>query len=191
VDSDLFRTLNDLQAHTSWLHGPALVYAKTGGPVVLAALVVLGVLLARRRSSAEGVARAAWAGLSPLVAVALNQPLVHAVGRPRPFQALSNVHVLGTPSTDASFPSDHATLAGAVIAGLFLVDRRLGAAASVAGLVLGVDRVYVGAHYPGDVLAGLAFGAVVTLVGWLVLRRPLTATVARLRSSRLRPLVTA
>jgi membrane-associated phospholipid phosphatase len=191
VDTDLFRTINDLQTSTQWLHGPGLFYAKTGGPAVLALLLVVGVIVARSRRSTEAVARAGWAGLSTLVAVGLNQPIIHAVDRTRPYLALPHVHVLGHPSADGSFPSDHGTLAGAAIAGLFLVDRRLGLAATAAGLALAVGRVYVGAHYPADVLAGLVLGAAVTLLGWLLLRRPLIAVVAWLQRSRLRPLVTA
>ena len=183
--------MNDFQARTGWLHGSGLFYAKTGGPLLLAVLLIVGVLIARSRRSAEGVARAGWAGLSTLVAVGLNQPIVHAVDRARPYNALPHVHLLGTKSMDASFPSDHATLAGAVIAGLFLVDRKLGIVATVAGLLLAVDRVYVGAHYPADVLAGLVVGAVVAVAGWYLLRRPLIGIVAWLQRSRLRPLVTA
>jgi undecaprenyl-diphosphatase len=190
VDADLFRSINEFQQDTAWLHGVALFYAKLGGPALLALLLVIGVLLARHRDL-NRVTRAGWAGLSTLVAVGLNQPIVHAVDRARPYRALSHVHLLGTPSADASFPSDHATLAGAVIAGLFLVDRTLGWAAVAAGLLLAADRVYVGAHYPGDVVAGLAFGAAVALVGWLALRRLLTAVVSKIAESRLRPLVTA
>jgi undecaprenyl-diphosphatase len=97
------------------------------------------------------------------------------------------VHLLGTPSHDPSFPSDHATLAGAAIAGLFLVDRRLGWAATAAGLLLSADRVYVGAHYPADVVAGLTLGAAVAVIGWLAMRRPLVAVVTALARTPLRP----
>ena len=55
-------------------------------------------------------------------------------------------------------PSDHAVVAGAVIVGVLLYNWRLGLAATVAGLALAFDRVYVGAHYPGDVPAGLVLG---------------------------------
>ena len=190
MDTHLFRTINELQSDTGWLHGTALFYAKTGGPVLLALLLVAGVVVARH-VGLERVARAGWAGLATFVAVGVNQPIVHAVDRARPYAHLSGVHLLGTPSTDPSFPSDHATLAGAAIAGLFLVDRRLGWTATVAGLLLCVDRVYIGAHYPTDVLAGLVLGAAVAVIGWLVLHRPLVAVVAWLAKSRVRPLVAA
>ena len=191
MDSDLFRSVNTFQRHTPWLHGAGLFYAKTGGPALLALLLLAGVLIARHRASAVGLAAALWAGLSTLVAVGLNQPIVHAVDRARPYRALPHVHLLGTPSLDGSFPSDHATLAGAAIVGLFLVGRGWGVAALAAGLLLAVDRVYVGAHYPLDVVAGLIVGGVVAGVGWLLVRRLLRRCVERLARSRVRPLVTA
>lgn len=76
--------------------------------------------------------------------------------------------------------------AGAVTAGLFLV-RRLGLAALAAATLMCFARVFVGAHYPGDVLAGLADGAVVTLAGYVVVRPLLVRFVARASATRLRP----
>jgi membrane-associated phospholipid phosphatase len=190
VDSDLFRTMNDFAKSTPWLHGTATFYAAKAGPALLALLVLAAVVICRKRD-ATSLAKAIWAGLAPLLAVALNQPLVHAFNRQRPFLALDHVLVLAHRSADGGLPSDHGTLAGAVLAALLLVDRRLGLAATAVGLLLAVSRVYVGVHYPGDVLAGLAFGAAVALLGWLLLGRALTAAVASLRRSRLRSLVTA
>jgi undecaprenyl-diphosphatase len=53
-------------------------------------------------------------------------------------------------------------------------------------------RVYVGAHYPGDVLAGLVIGAAVAILGWFLVRVPLTRAAAWLRDQpRLEPLLVA
>jgi undecaprenyl-diphosphatase len=190
VDSRLFRLVNDLATDTPWLHGVALFYAGKAGPALLALLVLLAVLWSRRWET-SALAKAIWAGLAPLVAVGLNQPLVHAINRPRPWAALDHVLVLGHRSPDGGMPSDHGTLAGAVIGALFLVDRKLGWAAAVVGVLLAASRVYVGAHYPADVLAGLAFGALVAALGWVVLGPVLTRLVVLLRLTKLRPLLTA
>ena len=80
-------------------------------------------------------------------------------------------------------------VAGAVTAGLFLVNRRLGPVAAAAAPLPAFSRVYIAGHYPLDVLAGPAFGAAVALGGWLPLRRPLLATSTE--RTRLAPLLTA
>lgn len=76
-------------------------------------------------------------------------------------------------------------------AGLFLVDPVLGSVSLVFALVKAFARVYTAAHYPYDVLAGLAAGAAVVLLGHLVVRKPLTQLTTSMAGTRLRPLVTA
>lgn len=78
-----------------------------------------------------------------------------------------------------------------MIAGIFLVTRGwLAWSALAAGPLLAFSRVYIAAHYPHDVLAGLLLGAAVNLVAYLVLHRPLTALVRAAERSALRPLLT-
>lgn len=189
LNTRLFLDVNRFSRETGWLHPIATAYI-TVAIGALAVLILTGVALARHRS-AQTMAAAVWSGLAGLVAVALSQPLIHALNEKRPFVALQHVLVLTHHSADPGLPSDHATLAGGVLAGLFLVDRRLGAVATAIGVVLAADRVYVGVHYPGDVVAGLAVGALVAVLGWLLLRRLLTGVVSRLRSGPLRRLLTA
>jgi membrane-associated phospholipid phosphatase len=72
-------------------------------------------------------------------------------------------------------------MGGAVAAGVLLVNRSLGLLATLAAALMAFARVYIGAHYPWDVFGGLALGATVVLVGWMLLRHPLTALPAWLR----------
>ena len=182
-----FRVVNDFARHTGWLHGFMTLYAKQGA-VLFAVLLVGGYLLARRVGSSLLVARSLLAGAGVLIAVAVNQPIVHAVNEARPYRQLSHVLLLVSASADASFPSDHATMAGAVAAGLFYVNRKLGAVAAVAAVLMAFARVYVGAHFPVDVLAGLVVGAVVAALVQLA-AAPLASVLAKLASGRLRPLI--
>lgn len=182
-----FRVVNDFARHTGWLHGPMTAYAGKG-IVLFAVLLVAGYLLARRVGSSLAVAHSLLAGAGVLLAVALNQPIVHGVDEVRPYRALPHVLLLVHASTDGSFPSDHATMAGAVAAGLLYVNRRLGVVAAVAAMLMASARVYVGAHFPIDVVAGLAFGAVVAVLVQLA-ARPLASGLGRVASTRLRPLI--
>ena len=188
MDDRVFVAVNGFARATPWLHGLMLGYADYG-LVVFAVLLAAGWWIARRRGA--GMAAALWAPLGMLLAVAVNQPIVAAVAEPRPYTVLPHLLVLAAPSVDPSFPSDHATMAGAVAAGLVLLDRRLGLLAVLAALLMGFARVYIAAHYPQDVLAGFAVGAVVALAGYALARRPLAVLVLRLEHTRWRPLLTA
>ena len=180
LDDRLFTDVNDLARHTGWLHGAVRGYAGYG--VVLFAVLLFAGLWLRRAAADRALAAAGWAPLAVLLAVGLNQSLVGAFAEARPYTTHPGLLVLATRSSDFSFPSDHAVLAGAAAAGLWLVSRALGALATVAALVMVFSRVYIAAHYPWDVGAGLLFGAVVALVGWVLLRRRLTVVTGWLRA---------
>lgn len=189
LNTRLFYDVNGFARDTLWLHGIAAAYINLA-VAALALLVIAGYFLARARRP-ESMALSLWVGIGTLVAIAVNQPLVHLFNEPRPFVTLPHVLLVVPHKADPGLPSDHAVLAGAVIAGLLLLDRRLGVIATVVGVLLAADRVYIGVHYPGDVAAGLAVGAVVVVLGWLLLHVLLVMLVDRLRLSRLRPLVAA
>jgi membrane-associated phospholipid phosphatase len=99
---------------------------------------------------------------------------------------LPDIVVLAQPSSDPSFPSDYAVLAGAVVAGLSVVSRRLGAVAAVAAAVMAFAGVYIGADFAHDVLAGLALGATLSGFG-LWATRPILVRLLR-RADDIRPL---
>lgn len=176
----LFLRINEFARMSTALHTPVVAYAKYG-LVVFAALVLLGVWR-RRGASDRQLAASVWAGLGTLLAVAVNQPVAALVAEARPYAARPSALVLVDRTTDWSFPSDHSVMAGAAAVGLLLVSRRLGALAAAAALVMAAARVYVGAHYPHDVLAGLLLGGAVAALGWLLLQQPLTRLVQALRS---------
>lgn len=173
IDTSLFRGINDVAKHSAWLHGPMIGFAKYG-VVLFGALILVAIWLSWRGNSARGLAAAVWTGVITLLAVAINQPIVNAVGERRPYMTLPNVQLLMAHSNDFGFPSDHATMAGAVAMGMLLVSRRLGIIAWIAAAVLAFSRVYVGVHYPHDVIVGLALGAAICGLGWLLVRRPAT-----------------
>jgi undecaprenyl-diphosphatase len=100
------------------------------------------------------------AGLSFLLGLALNQIILLFVHRLRPYDAGIS-HLLITPSSDPSFPSDHAT-ATVAIAAAFLIHgmRRSGLWFLAAAVLVMVSRVYIGTHYASDVLGGALTGIV-------------------------------
>ncbi|SQG63493.1 putative integral membrane protein [Corynebacterium renale] len=115
---------------------------------------------------AVGLARRAPGGfrVGALVGVAAASlsctVLKRVFGRERPPEELALII-----ETNASFPSGHATAAGALV-GIALVTRRpwLIALAVVHAVVIGWTRLYVGVHWLSDVMAGWILGAVVAYV---------------------------
>ncbi|MEZ0094753.1 phosphatase PAP2 family protein [Streptacidiphilus sp. EB129] len=92
---------------------------------------------------------------------------------------------------DWAFPSNHSAIAAAAAAALWMISRKLGVIATLAALVMGFSRIWVGAHYPHDVLVGLVVGAVVAVPSMLLAKRYGPPLVVRLESGFLRPLLTA
>ena len=179
LDDQLLFAINSFARHTTWLHAPFLAYAKYG--LALFGLLLVAGVLSARRDQTRVLAAAGWACIATLLAVGLNQPVGHVFAEARPYVTHPQILRLADVTTDFSFPSDHAVMGGAVAAGLLLVNRRLGLLATLAAALMAFARVYIGAHYPWDVLGGLALGAAVVRLGWILLRSPLTALTDRLR----------
>jgi undecaprenyl-diphosphatase len=145
-------------------------------PAVLVVLVALTFLVPWGARRTERRKAAVLATASAALALLVNQPIAHLVERTRPYLAHpAHAHLLISRSHDPSFPSDHATGAFALAFAVWLYDRTVGTALLVLAAALSFARVYVGTHYPGDVVAGALIG--IGVAGVLYLARPSSRVV--------------
>lgn len=143
-----------------------------GGTTLITLVTIVAVLAFafhrrwRRAAVMTGAVLAAWASSNLTKAL---------YARPRPDLVPHEVYVYS-----GSFPSGHSTLSAATYLTLAMLiaslEPRMQAKAlayAIAGVVLvavGASRIYLGVHWPSDVLGGWCLGSMWALAGWLALR---------------------
>ena len=165
-DLGLLYAVNGLaKSSPQWLDHLVSWIGEYGILIGLAMLGLVGWLQARRRQDAPvAIAGLLWVPLSVAAELA-NLPIAAIVDRPRPFVDHPGLLVLvdGKAGTH-SFVSDHSTMTMAVAVSLFLVNRKLGWIAGGLALLQGFCRMFMGVHYPTDVIGGYALAVAVVLL---------------------------
>ncbi len=193
LNTSVYLDLNRFSRNTAWAHPFMHAYALWLGPVLLTLLFVVAYAVVWRRRAPQAAAVLILGGVGTIMALGLNQLVARAAEELRPYVTYPHALVLVARTGDYSFPSDHSIVAGGLTASLLLVlgksvwsrrhaggkagdfrrprDRRAGwllAVLAVTNVILGLflcfARVYVGAHYPGDVVAGYLLSFLVVVV---------------------------
>ncbi|MEU7964075.1 phosphatase PAP2 family protein [Streptomyces sp. NPDC049097] len=191
VDGSLFTTVTGLARHTKWLNAPLDLWTNAGLGV-FAVLMVVGWWNARRRDT-HAMTLALAAPVAVVAAFAVAEAAKKMVAEVRPCYSMPHDYFVDAcpARTDYAFPSGHSTTAFATVAALWLVDRRLSAVAAVFALVEGFTRVYLGDHYPHDVLGAAVLALPVAYLAGRILGRVAVPLVSRLRAGVLNPVLTA
>jgi membrane-associated phospholipid phosphatase len=167
-DLSLFRILNEVPPAAASVLTP-LVHLFLPVGIVIVIVLTMGYVVARSRSVLPVAAGAVAAGL----AWALANVAKVIANRPRPYQVVADAVLRQPPAHGTSFPSSHTAVTVAVVIALLPFLPRVVAGVAIAYAVLvGWSRVYLGVHYPLDVLAGAGIGMAVggaVLLGLAVL----------------------
>lgn len=125
------------------------------------------ILLLLKETRHEGFVIACSLALCFIVCNLIIKPYVD---RPRPWETFDYILRLAPDPGDASFPSGHASnsMATAFAMLLNLKKKWIGVLAVVLALLIALSRLYLGMHFPTDVLAGLIVGMLCATICWLV-----------------------
>lgn len=116
--------------------------------------------------------RTRWIGITSLGAVVIgalitNVTLKNLVARTRPYEVIDGLVLLIEKQGDYSFPSGH-TCASFAAAGVYwrMMPKKYSVPLMILAALIACSRLYVGVHYPSDVLAGLAIGLFGAWAAW-------------------------
>ncbi|WP_069169878.1 phosphatase PAP2 family protein [Streptomyces griseus] len=191
VDGSAYRDVVDLAGHApGWVDDAVTAWSAYG--LGLFAVLMVVVWWRARRTGTRSAVEALAVPVVVVVAYVLNDVLKALVHEVRPCRSLHLATLEACPAPgDWSFPSNHAAIAAAAAVALLFVSRRIGAVAVVAACAMGASRVWVGAHYPHDVVVGMLVGALISALLMAGVRRWHRPLVRLLAATRLRPLLVA
>ncbi len=165
-DLSLFHAINDLAGQNSLADAVFSFLAQQAAYIY--GFLLLLIWFGAPRSDERLRRATVVAVVAGVLALLVNYAIGNLWYRPRPFVAFpGQVHQLIPHAADSSFPSDHAAGSFAFTAGIWGGNRVWGIIFLVIASTVSFARVYVGVHYPSDVLAGAVIGL---CSGWVVRR---------------------
>jgi len=167
-DRFLFHEIHGLAGQSAFLDWFMLECSNAGNFVALA-LVYLGyqTWLNWKRGISAAVTLGASIGLSDFIGMQLKLWFA----RPRPCQVFLNLHELVGCGGSFSMPSNHACNSATAAAFLWVLFPSSRWVVGACLFLIGISRIYLGAHYPTDVLAGWGLGGMLGMtVGYALSR---------------------
>lgn len=160
LNSSLFATINGYVGYSIWLDRFGVFLA-----IYLTYLIVMGLVYGGYLTSWKYGKRMFWEAISAafIARVIVVEAVRFFYQNPRPFMVEQVKQLI--PESGWSFPSGHTTFLFALSMSVWFYNRKLGYILFAGSLLVGVARIYVGVHWPFDILGGIVFG-VTTAAVW-------------------------
>jgi len=158
IDEQLFLIINNLAGSNGavdWF----FIFCARYLILVLLAFLIIFILAYNKKSKKTYDLILAWnAVLGIILGLVFNYFLSLIFDRMRPFDAGLGTNIYGEAITTGSFPSEHTMIAFAIAASIYLVHKKSGLVAFAFAFLVGFSRIYVGVHYPLDIIVGAFVG---------------------------------
>ncbi|MEW9547494.1 phosphatase PAP2 family protein [Nonomuraea sp. NPDC050783] len=181
----MYRDIVDFASSTpAWLHTLAEVGTDAG--LFLFAVLFAVAFLRAWRAPARDLALVIAGPVGIVLAYVLSEIIKIIVREDRPCRGVTATIAMCPPQSDWSFPSNHSVIAAGAAATLVLAWRALAWLVFPLAALMAFSRVFVGVHYPHDVLGGFLLGAALAPLFALLVVGAVTPAV-RLARTRLSP----
>lgn len=152
----IFKIINQWAGHHSFID--KVMILTTQYAMIVFALILLCVWFLGKDQYKYSVVYATITGILGLL---INFVIGHFIYEPRPF-VTHKVHLLLHHAKDSSFPSDHTTGSISLALAVLFRHRKIGFGMLLLAILTGISRIYVGHHYPIDILGSILVGLMVS-----------------------------
>lgn len=169
LNLELFRVINNL-ANKNELVDKIWIFIAVYSPVIFGCCFIIAWFYKNKQKKQRRTLL-----LLSIVSAVISEILAKIAGllyyHPQPFVSLSNVNKLIHKSVDNAFPSDHSTVFFAVMIFLFIsCGKKKYWYFPLIALIVGISRIWVGVHYPIDVIYGSFLGSASALIVYFIYR---------------------
>lgn len=169
MNIELFRLINNLANKNSILDKVMIFFSKDVPYIFMAVIIIIYILgIIKKNINYRKIAA------NTFIITVINLFLSFIIGGiyyvDRPF-VNNKVNLLFTHTQDASFPSDHATGTMSIALGLSMYNKSINLILTVLSVIVGFSRIYVGHHYPTDIIGAYILVFATTHIYNLKLRR--------------------
>ena len=161
IDLYLFNLINSFAGHWAWLDYTGMFFAKYFEYFLWFVLFLF--LVVNLKKYWKMILEAFIAAV--FTRFILTEAIRWLWFRPRPFVSLNFIPLINKSAAEASFPSGHASFYFALSTIVYYYNKKAGVLFYIATFLIVISRIFVGIHWPLDILAGAVIGV---LMGWIL-----------------------
>lgn len=159
-DLYLFNLINSLAGKYEWLD-TLVVFLAENSEYILAVFLIMILIYNFKKYWKMVLEAIIVAGITRFIIAEIIRKIWF---RPRPFVSHQVNQLINYNSLEASFPSGHACFYFALSTVIYFYNKRLGIAFYIFSLLIVFSRVFVGIHWPSDILVGAIIGVLMGII---------------------------